>query len=663
MNRLLTIFQKYRFGITSLLLCVLAYGLLIPWLGLYWDDWPLSWNSHHFGPQIYQDFVHYRPASGWVYYFSFLILGKNLLLWHLYALVWRWVSGLLFYNLLRLLWPKQPGLAFVAGLLFLVYPGFSQQSIAVTYSVYFLYYTLFLGSLILMIRSLGANNPRKLYLALGSIALGLFSMLCTEYFYGLELLRPALIWLVLRQAGNASLQRVVKAWAPYALMLAGVFAWRYWASQQAEALYGTVLVDKFSDAPLSFALEWVRIAITDVFAGGVLAWGRVASVWSTLQAGSVFNLLYICVLGAALVLTAWVLYGDRRELVSSDKTPIWLALAALSVGSLSFWVADLRISLNFPQDRATIPMMFGASLLLAGVFTSVKLRGKAFLLAGLVALCVGMHFLISNQYRLEWEQQGELFRQLTWRAPALADNTALVSPELRVLRHSTDNSLIAPLNWIYADSQPKDRLNFSWFYAGLRSSAFNRLEASGVLSRSYDFVRYEGGAENILVVIYEPPGCLRVIDPVIDENYPMLSPEVADLVRFSNTELISESETGARLPYWDQGPSNSWCYYFQKADLARQQGDWQHVLELGDIALELDDHPNHPAERLPFIEAYARVGRGDDALHLTRVSLEVTPLMQPMLCDLWLRLAENEVDSSIVQEALDQLQCSSSNES
>src|SRR5690606_22671902 len=106
-----------------------------------------------------------------------------------------------------------------------------------------------------------------------------------------------------------------------------------------------------------------------------------------------------------------------------------------------------------------------------------------------------------------------------------------------------------------------------------------------------------------------------------------------------------------------------WCYYFQKADLARQQGDWHHIVELGDIALELDDHPNHPAERLPFIEAYARVGRGDDALHLTRVSLKVTPLMQPMLCDLWLRMADNEVDGSIVQEALDQLECSSSNES
>ncbi|UYN88648.1 MAG: hypothetical protein KIT08_05975 [Anaerolineales bacterium] len=582
--------------------------------------------------------------------------------WHVYALAWRWVSGLAFYTLLRLLWPKQTSLVFIAGLLFVVYPGFSQQSIAVTYSVYFLYYTLFIGSLILMVKSLKTSNRSKLYVA-GSIALGLFSMLCTEYFYGLELVRAALIWLTLRQAGRPNLQNVLKAWAPYALMLAGIFAWRYWASQQAEALYGVVFIDKVADAPLEYALQWVSIALNDVLAGGLMAWGRVTTVWSRLQSGTVFNIPYLGVLGAAFVVAAVGLQAGRAAGAETDRSPIWLGLATVCIASLSFWVADLRISLSFPQDRGTIPMMFGASLLFAGVLGGLRVRAKTYLLAGLIALSVGMHFLISNEYRLEWERQGELFRQLAWRAPSLADNTAIISPELRVLRHSTDNSLTAPLNWMYAAPQPGETLHYSWFYAGLRSSAFNRLEASGVLSRSYDFVRYEGRAENILVVIYEPPGCLRVIDPVIDANYPMLSPEVADLARFSNTELISESETEAKLPYWDQGPSNSWCYYFQKADLARQQQDWQHVVELGDIAFELDDHPNHPAERLPFIEAYARVGRGDDALHLTWVSLEVTPLMQPMLCDLWLRLADNELDSSIVQEALDQLQCSGSNES
>ena len=34
-------------------------------------------------------------------------------------------------------------------------------------------------------------------------------------------------------------------------------------------------------------------------------------------------------------------------------------------------------------------------------------------------------------------------------------------------------------------------------------------------------------------------------------------------------------------------PPHTWCYYFQKADLARQRGDWDEVARLGDEAREL----------------------------------------------------------------------------
>ena len=40
-----------------LVLCVLAYGLLIPTLGYYWDDWPYAWINHMFGPGGYPEFV------------------------------------------------------------------------------------------------------------------------------------------------------------------------------------------------------------------------------------------------------------------------------------------------------------------------------------------------------------------------------------------------------------------------------------------------------------------------------------------------------------------------------------------------------------------------------------------------------------------------------
>jgi hypothetical protein len=58
----------------------------------------------------------------------------------------------------------------------------------------------------------------------------------------------------------------------------------------------------------------------------------------------------------------------------------------------------------------------------------------------------------------------------------------------------------------------------------------------------------------------------------------------------------------------------SWCYYYEKADLARQRGDWEEVLSLGAQALEKGFAPQDKIEWLPFLQAYAVAGDTD---HLT----------------------------------------------
>jgi hypothetical protein len=88
-----------------------------------------------------------------------------------------------------------------------------------------------------------------------------------------------------------------------------------------------------------------------------------------------------------------------------------------------------------------------------------------------------------------------------------------------------------------------------------------------------------------------------------------------------------------------------WCYYFQKADLARQVQDWEQVASLGDTAFKLDDSPNHASERVPFIEGYAHVGDWETAVGLTLDTIEINKFMGPMLCDTWERILR-EIPSS-----------------
>jgi hypothetical protein len=69
-------------------------------------------------------------------------------------------------------------------------------------------------------------------------------------------------------------------------------------------------------------------------------------------------------------------------------------------------------------------------------------------------------------------------------------------------------------------------------------------------------------------------------------------------------------------------------------------------VELGDIAFQLDDHPNNPLERFVFIEGYAHTGKWDRALKLSRESYQVSKeYVGPLLCRLWGRI-ESETDES-----------------
>ena len=66
----------------------------------------------------------------------------------------------------------------------------------------------------------------------------------------------------------------------------------------------------------------------------------------------------------------------------------------------------------------------------------------------------------------------------------------------------------------------------------------------------------------------------------------------------------------------------------------------------------MNDHPNDPMERIPFIEAYAHTGRVENALEQTQKALETTPLMNDPLCALWQRIGR---ESGMHPEELDEI--------
>jgi hypothetical protein len=105
-------------------------------------------------------------------------------------------------------------------------------------------------------------------------------------------------------------------------------------------------------------------------------------------------------------------------------------------------------------------------------------------------------------------------------------------------------------------------------------------------------------------------------------------------------------------------PPHGWCYYFEKAELARQFGDWETVAKLGEVALQLGEHPD-PMERFVFVEGYAHVGDWDQAVKLSRESYKVSRnFVGPPLCWLWQRIEIETMDnlSDARTEALSEIE-------
>src|ERR671924_1170373 len=80
---------------------VITYGVSIPKLGYYHDDWFVLWSGQARGADsLIPLFSTDRPFMGVVYSVVYRFLGDSIINWHLYALLWRFIGGVGFFFVL-----------------------------------------------------------------------------------------------------------------------------------------------------------------------------------------------------------------------------------------------------------------------------------------------------------------------------------------------------------------------------------------------------------------------------------------------------------------------------------------------------------------------------------------------------------------------------------
>ena len=117
-----------------LLITILAYGLLLPLTGFYWDDWPFAWIAEFLGPKEFiPAFAGVRPFLGPIFFVTTSLIPPVPLNWQIFVLIIRFISGLSAWFALNHIWPHYKRQVLVASLLFLVFPGYSQHWVAFTH--------------------------------------------------------------------------------------------------------------------------------------------------------------------------------------------------------------------------------------------------------------------------------------------------------------------------------------------------------------------------------------------------------------------------------------------------------------------------------------------------------------------------------------------------
>jgi len=641
--------RKIHPALFLLIVAILTYGLFFWKRGFYWDEFPWAWIYYRLGPDMLtKTFSTSRPFWGMIYQLTMPVIGPNPWIWQLLAVFLRWVTAVLFWAILRVLWPQHPRPALWASLLFLVYPGMGQHFISMMYSHFYIVLSCYLLSLYLSLLALQSEKYRVI-LFVASYLLAAVNLLTMEYFYFLEFARIFLFWQILQGTNRERIQKAILYFVPYLLIFLGVTFWRAFFFTYQNASYKYVLLD----ALRADFLSGLWLLIRNV---GLSFWRTVFEVWlypfftigltgfGPLTLTLMLALLFSVILLVGIYLFKFASAESNNCDFAKQAAFIGLVFWGLSGGSV--WVIGVVPQLNFSIDRFMLPFMLGASLLLTCLIALIKnQRTQMILLALLVGFAVSRQFRLEEIYRADWATQQNLFWQMSWRMPSLEKGTILISNDIPVTYYS-DNSLTGPLNWIYS---PLGEMNVILYFASVRvGKTLPNLEAGQPHQLYYIGPTFYGNTSNVLVFNFEPPGCLRVVDPEIDEVNRLLPESLREITQYSNQNVIGFNQE-AQLPhqFYADEPEHGWCFYFEKAEAARQLGDWNQVSALGDAAFSLDDHPNDPAEYFVFIEGYAHLGDWEKAVELSRVSYKISKkYVGPPLCKLWERIAR-ETQSSL----------------
>ncbi len=630
-----------------LLTTVITYGVSISKLGYYHDDWFVLWSGQARGAEsIIPLFSTDRPFMGAIYSFVYRLLGDTIINWHLYALLWRFIGGLAFFWILRLIWPDQKYITTLMTVLFIIYPGFLSQPNANTKQNHLYGFGTALLSIALMLQSIKTNKPGwKIVCGLLSIILTANYLFIYEYMIGLEGTRLILLGYSLFQDGwkefRALAREILKRIWPYWIVTAGFLCWRLFIFEGAR---NATDVPQLAESYLgNFRYMFIRLVLEtakDFLDASIFAWfvGPYQLFSVALYSDLAYALLIVgIVILLVLIYTRlfkklWGTEYNESDTYRLIKDFIWIGALAIIFAIAPVILSGRQLDLYDSYKSYGLHPIGGVVLFVVGVVLMFQPSFRRLILIALIGLSVLAQILNADYWAQYWKVQREMWWQLTWRAPDIQTDTLVMAYVSQGFNPQQDYEIWGPINLIYNPSPAKapaiqaEVLNTETSYSILKKEILNNHVRDIKLHRDFNNL--------LLLSVPSSASCLHVIDgmlPVYSASESLLVEKVG---AYSHVDRIIPSGPSPVPPISIFGaePTHGWCYYYQRASLARQSGNWEEISKLYDQVLELNLETDDKSEVIPFFEGLVNQGRYDDARSLYRTQIKGQNEMRFPLC-------------------------------
>ncbi|MCX6082963.1 MAG: hypothetical protein NTW32_25820 [Chloroflexi bacterium] len=624
--------SKYQGLIEIILILVIAGCAYLPNLNkasIYRDDWYYTLDRMIGGPGVFQEmFSIDRPARGPLFELIYNAFDVQPLPYHISSFAWRVLGGFAALYLFKLLWPNQKQAALFMAILFMLFPGYSRWLEGFENQPRIISSFLEALSIALTLKAIRTTRliPKTLTWTV-SIVTGWAYIAFVDFSIGMEFFRILCVFLLVsHNTPGASFFKKslnsLKAWAVAASIPLGFLFWRLFIfHNQRPTTDINLQLSSLFESPLHTGLLWLVRLFQSTVNVAVLAWvmPTAQGLFNYRVSDITIGVLIAFLAVMALVFAEYLSHSNQAnpqknaEIVSdiSQVEAIVIGLAGVIVGVLPVIMANRYATLGNYSHYA-LPASLASAAIIGGLVFSIKsYRIRLAFMSTLVLLSVLTHYTISLKITQEETIISNFWQQVVWRAPGIQAGTTLFVNYPSVDYGQDVDTVGGPANFLYF---PKNTNQIPAIYqlSALEQGDSTSKDIIANPEKSFTF-RYRTHESEVnyanLLVISQPTeeSCVHVIDanqPRISTSDPYSISLVAPFSKIERVLLDAQAPKPAENIFGKE-PKHNWCYYYQKAELALQKGDWAQAVILGDEAIQMEFHPNDAIEWMPFLQAYA----------------------------------------------------------